>query len=477
MAKSWKVSEDLKTWTFELQEQVAWVTCNEDTGAVEEVTDEDGNVRYVTAYDFLTGILYGLASNDYTASDYYLEGIAGVPDYGSGEVDLEDVDIETPSDYELVIHLKESTPYLDAIAELPVFFAYPTWIQGTTYGEFFRYGYGPYVISEPVISMDGIGFDTDDGYLTLVSNPFWEGSQGVDKPVLEEVTFDLDPDQDILKEFSEGNLDAVQLTFDEYKEAKNNPELADFIQITPGACGYYLFFKHIDNKKAISLSARKMIAAAIDRDKMNEVVFLDSAQVLTQFIPADVRGSQPDSVGIAYDPDRAKDYFSELAIYGNTNESLNLLSIEGDMNDQVAELVLSSLDDAKIPAYWDSLTWEEFFSNDAIESHYGEIVLTEVCMDYYDAQSLWDVWSSANFVAQDEPWHWVAFQENLQKSLHEKDTDDRIEAYASLEQSVLQDDAVVIPLIWGSNYWLVNPALDANLLPFYQQLETWAVVE
>ena len=76
-----------------------------------------------------------------------------------------------------------------------------------------------------------------------------------------------------------------------------------------------------------------------------------------------------------------------------------------------------SLDDAMIPAYWDSLTWEEFFSNDAIESHYGEIVLTEVCMDYYDAQSLWDVWSSANFVAQDEPWHWVAFQENLQKSL------------------------------------------------------------
>ena len=72
-ATSWDVSADGRTYTFTLVEGVPWVRWNGE--AVEEVTDEDGNVRYVTAHDFEYGVKR--TGNPDTASDYaYVLGFA-----------------------------------------------------------------------------------------------------------------------------------------------------------------------------------------------------------------------------------------------------------------------------------------------------------------------------------------------------------------------------------------------------------------
>mgnify|MGYP000443601357 CR=1 FL=1 len=60
IATRWEVSDDGLVYTFHLMEKVPWVRYNPDTQAVEQVKDENGNVRYVKASDFAYGFLRAL---------------------------------------------------------------------------------------------------------------------------------------------------------------------------------------------------------------------------------------------------------------------------------------------------------------------------------------------------------------------------------------------------------------------------------
>jgi hypothetical protein len=53
---TWTVSDDGQVYTFSIMPEVPWVKYNAETDAVEQVVDESGNVRYVTAEDFAYGI-------------------------------------------------------------------------------------------------------------------------------------------------------------------------------------------------------------------------------------------------------------------------------------------------------------------------------------------------------------------------------------------------------------------------------------
>ncbi|MGA9351661.1 MAG: ABC transporter substrate-binding protein, partial [Anaerolineae bacterium] len=72
MAKSWEVSPDGLVYTFHLLEKVPWVWYNPDTKAVEQVKDKDGNVRYVTAKDFVYGFLRALDPQTASTEAYVL---------------------------------------------------------------------------------------------------------------------------------------------------------------------------------------------------------------------------------------------------------------------------------------------------------------------------------------------------------------------------------------------------------------------
>jgi oligopeptide transport system substrate-binding protein len=86
-ATSWDVDEAARTYTFHLMEGVPWVRFNPETGQVEQVLDENGNVRYVTAHDFAYSWTRHLdpaqaAQYSYLQSEYVEGGTA----YNSGEV-------------------------------------------------------------------------------------------------------------------------------------------------------------------------------------------------------------------------------------------------------------------------------------------------------------------------------------------------------------------------------------------------------
>ncbi len=86
IATSWDVSDDGTVYTFHLMANVPWVHYNADTGAVEEVMDDSGNVRYVTAGDFADSIKRTL--DPATASPYQyvlMPWILGGTEYGTSD--------------------------------------------------------------------------------------------------------------------------------------------------------------------------------------------------------------------------------------------------------------------------------------------------------------------------------------------------------------------------------------------------------
>ena len=87
------------TYTYKLRSDIPWVKYNAETGAVEEIKDCDGNVRYVTAQDFEYAIKR--TANPATASDYaFMETgyIVGAADFFASGAAEEPVAEASPAD-------------------------------------------------------------------------------------------------------------------------------------------------------------------------------------------------------------------------------------------------------------------------------------------------------------------------------------------------------------------------------------------
>lgn len=471
LAKSWKVSKDLQTWTFELQPDIPWVIRDFETGEIEELHDPQGKVRMVTAADVRAGLLNILNPENGSFQTFYLNTIVNAADYASGEALPEDVGIEASSDTELVIHTNQPNPYLDAIASLPIFSAIPNWtdpfilkeetVDVTSY-------YGPYVVS----------YYVTDGEIQLVSNPFWPGTEGLPKPVLTDIHYDLRNTTDVVDLYASGELDLVKSNYYEYDSIRQGSGLEADAITSPGSCGYYLFFKQIDSGLAADAETRRMIATAINKESLNNSIFWGTAQTLNHYVPAGLRGALPqdDDQGIAYDFDKAAEYFAALVAEEPLIEPLQIFTMDVNKNTTIVESIAADLMNANVPVEVTvGQDWNEFgdLLEDDSDMPYN-LLLTEFCMSYDDAQTLWDAWLEGSITTSSDNWQTEAFYKLMDASLEEGKTEKRAAKYADMDAIVVVDDAVVIPLLWESDYWLRRPALDGSFQMLSPQFEDWA---
>jgi ABC-type oligopeptide transport system substrate-binding subunit len=115
-AESWDISDDGLVYTFHLIEGLPWVRYNPDSGVVEQVQDENGNARVVTAHDFVYGYLRALDPATGSPAAYMLSPyIAGATEFNSGEGRPEDVAIEALDDYTLQVTSPEKVGFTLAI--------------------------------------------------------------------------------------------------------------------------------------------------------------------------------------------------------------------------------------------------------------------------------------------------------------------------------------------------------------------------
>jgi oligopeptide transport system substrate-binding protein len=463
IASGYEVSEDGKTFTFSIIPEIPWVRYNPDTDAVEEVKDDSGNTRYVTAEDVQYGMLRAL--NPETASPYsyvLLPYVVGAEAYNGGSGSAEDVQISATDTYTLTITAPDAVSFAPSIYGLWVARPVPSWVIDEYGDEWYEAENiatnGPFALKE---------WNHDENAV-IIKNPFWPGTNDIPQPKLDEVDFRfLDPQQQFA-EYVAGNLDASQVPLEEIEHVKTDAVLSQEYFNGTQPCTYYLGF---DNTEAPmdNVHMRRALSFAIDRQSIVDNV-TRGGQIPAQWFArpgltaAPTLDTNPD-LGVKYDPEIAK---AELALaltdlgLGSAAElppltlSYNDSSNHGAIMQAIQQMWTDTLGINVTLAALDPTTYFSKVSEDA-----PMIYRSGWCQDYSDANNFdYDVFFSKS--SQNDPhFNNADYDKLVEEARLESDVDKRRDLYAQAEQILSADQAGIAPIYWYTINQLIKPNVEA----------------
>ncbi|MCB9158961.1 MAG: peptide ABC transporter substrate-binding protein [Caldilineaceae bacterium] len=300
LATSWDISDDLTVWTFNMRTDVPWVRYNPDTGAVEEVTDESGATRMVTANDIVYGVKR--TCDAATASDYAYVNyiIAGCQAANTGEGSVDDVAVVAIDDATVEFTLEYGAGFFGQIASMWVNRPMPQWAI-EEYGDVWTEP-GNINTNGPFVMTEWIHQDS----LSMERNPFWYGWSEMADVVgnVEQINFIMIEEQSTAFSMYENNeLDYAELPLEQMDRALAG-DFGDEYVSTPRNCTYYYGF--VTQKPAVSdVNVRKALSMAVDRQTMVDQI-LKGGQTPANTFTNPLNFGSP-----AYDPDIAPWALSE----------------------------------------------------------------------------------------------------------------------------------------------------------------------
>jgi len=461
LAKSWEVSDDRMTWTFTIRDDVPWVTYNSATQEVEQVTGLDGKPAYVTAQDIQARLLQILDPFAYANNSYLLYTIAGAEDYFTLAGTSEEVQVEVPSSTELVVHLQEPDASFLSLTELSIFSAFPSWLDSSD-AAVDSYSYGPYVGTTPLT--------VDHSTVTLVQNPFWVKTEGLADPILDQINIAIQYDQDVLTAFRDGEIDAVSLNEDEYQEVLEDDTLAQYLVNAPGDFGIYVLFNNTNLEPINDVEVRHAMASVINRDTLLTGQEMISGSALQGFIPDSIRGASFE--GIPYNPEVSSTLDTQ------SSAAFDLLYNSYSVNRDIAQ----DLSDVwKGEFGWDFYPFAEeyaYFLDDLqrIYTQFPGVYLLTFTLEANGQENMWKYLQDGSSFVDIVKGNWSneEFNSLYDQAQMELDGEKRAELYDRMEEILVNEDVVIIPLLWKQQHWLIRSDVGAEIRPVFQQLENWA---
>lgn len=469
MAISWDVSPDGRVWTFHLRTDVPWVRYNLATQSVEQTA------RYVTASDFEYGIKRILDPATEADNAYLLYLIEGAEDFNAGDGSASDVGVEALDDSTLEIRLTQPAGYFDVVADSWAMAAQPEWVIEAHDDEWTEddniQSYGPYVLEEW----------EHDSHLILVKNPYWPGTESIPQPIIEEITWTLMDDEVAFVEYQTGGLDMVQVLQDDLAIVQPDPQLAAQLAVQPRLVNYYYGFNTLkppfDDPRV-----RLAFSLAIDRPALIDEALQGNHEAARWFSPPGMRAAptieEYPTLGVAYDPDKARDLLDEvypdrsqippitLAFNTSTSHQATAESIQAMWADTLGVQV--ELESSGWSEYLDLLKddapqiWRLGWSPDCADVHYFLSDLFHGDSDYNYTN-----WSSS------------AFDSLLDEAAFSTDIAARTDLYAQAEDILVAQDAAIIPLYWYTRGALTQPYVRRTYSQIgeMERFEKWAIAE
>ena len=494
MAESWTPSADGMAYTFKIMEGVPWVRWN--GTEVEQVLDCEGNVRYVTAYDFEYGIRR--TANPDTASDYAyvlgfaIDGFDAVNTYEGWadltpeekQAELETVGVAALDEYTLEVKFTTPAVYNLNIAGLWVAHAQPSWIiegddctdaRGDRWTEpGFNQAYGPYVLKDWV----------HDSYMSIVKNPFWPGTEAVPSAQIDEIQFKMLDASAAFAEYEAGNLESTGVPSTDIDRVKADPMLSQELVIQPSGCTYYYGF-NTSKAPVDNVHMRRALSHAIDRQGLIDNITKGGQEPAQWFCRPGMAGcptmdSHPDA-GIKSDVDAAQ---AELQAY---LDEMGYASV-----DEIPEIILmyNTSEGHKRIAEAISAMWEETLGiRVSVTNQEWKVYLVTIqedspqvwrlgwCLDYPDANN-WtrEVFAIGGHQRTSTQWNNDTFNELCEEAAVEPDPVKRQDMYAQAEDILCYTDATIIPIYWYTRVTVTKPHVNRTFSQHgHEAYEKWSL--
>lgn len=463
------------THTFNLLQNVPWVRYNAETGAVEEVTDETGAVRYVTAGDFAYGFLRTL--DPATAGDYaYLlaNAVVGGSEFNGGTGTADGVAVRAIDDYTLEVTTVNNYAFTPAILGLWMARPQPQWVI-EEFAEFWiepqnYVAYGPFTLKEW----------PRGEYISIIKNPFWPGTDALPVPALDEVQFFVMDETVALTSYEAGELDRTDtVAAAELPRIQADPALSAELSTGVLQCSYYAAFG-INNPPMDNVHLRRALSYAIDRQDIVENVTQGGQQPASFFTnigvnAAPLQENYPD-LGIGYDPDKAQEELDlALADLGLSDASelppISLLYNNSSLHQAVFEAVQAMwADELGVQV---ELTAQEFATYLDQRSSFP-VFRAAWCSDYPDAHNfLFDVFQSTSD-NNDTGFANAEFDALVAQAASETDLQTRKDLYAQAEHILVYEEAAIAPIYFYASLEMSKPYVERTYAQgSTQRFENW----
>lgn len=429
IAQDWEISNDGRTYTFTLRDNVVFHT---------------GNQRRVTAED----VKYSIerAADPANASPTvvaYLGNIEGLKERFEGNAaSVSGVTVidETTIQFDLVdpsdFFLSELTyPVAYVVDREQVENDPRNWTRNPN-------GTGPFRLAE---------FRPAER-IRLVSNPRYH----LGAPKLSEVIFELGGGSVLTRyendEIHIGGFPASLL--DSVKDGSN--ELAEDYRAVPNMAVFY--FKLNPNLAPFDDPlVRQAFAMSIDKETINNVLLFDAYRPADGFLPPEMPGYQESVAGYEYDPVKAKELLDQSKYAGNMPRIVLTYSGSGAAPGDL----LVAIQEGWQQALGVTIELQAIDSSAFLrEQRQGNFQMQSDgwSADYPDPESF-----IGKLFASSSPLNYTKYENAEVDRLIEEarvslDREERFDLYAQAEQLIL-DDAVVIPTFWPVDHFVVKPCV------------------
>lgn len=479
---SWTKSEDGTVYTFNILPEVSWVRYNADTDTVEQVLDEAGNPRYVTAADFRYGMLRVM--DPVIASDYsyvlvpWIQGADGfansAPDASAEEREalMAEIGITAVDTYTLEVKVNNASVAFDYVLGMWLTSAQPSWAI-EEYAEFWIepeniQTYGPFALKEWV----------HEESLTMIKNPFWAGTEQIPAPKIDEVVFRFLDEEPQLAAFEAGELDVAEVPSSQIDRVLADANLSTGYASSFGTCTYYYGF----NVRIEPFNDPRAVLAfsmAIDRqaivDNITQAGEIPAGLFTLPILNAAPKQEDYPEIAVMSDAEAAKALWDEyLAETGKSASdfTLNILHNTSDLHASIAQAAQEM---------WNSTLGvnvtisSQDFGTYLDQREDADIYRAGWCFDYFDTNNfLYDTFHSS--VSPDNGFNSPEFDALVEQAAIEADTAKRVELYAQAEQLLIRDQASIAPIY----YYVTNDITAAGIERTYSKItrefyEKWDV--
>lgn len=481
---TWEVSEDGLVYTFSIMPEIPWVRYNPDTDAVEQVFDADGNPRYVTAANYVTGFqrtLDPLVASDY--SGVLAPWVVGGAEWAGSDPEASDEDraalmaglaIVALDDYTLQLTVPRASAAVESIISMWVATAQPTWLIEDV-GDFWIEAeniqtYGPWAVKEWI----------HDESLTMVKNPFWPGTGSIPQASIDEVQFLFLDDAPSLAAYEANEIHISEVPVTAIDRIKADPTLSQEYHSAPGTCTYYYGF----NQNVELFQDARVVRAfsmAIDREAIVENVTRAGELpagffTLYSMVAAPQQADYPE-YAIATDIEAAaalwQEYLDETGL-DPADVNLTLLHNTSDLHAAIAQAIqqmwLQTLGVEVQIASQDFGTYLDLRRD-------ADIYRAAWCFDYPDANNwLFDVFHSSN--DPDNHFANAEYDAIVEQGAVAETTEARIELYAQAENILVNTNAALAPIYYYVTDDLTKPGIERTFsLITREYYEKWTVMQ